>query len=374
MIHRVIKEKLISSLKKGQVTVLLGARRTGKTVLMEHIKNELPGKKVLMLNGEDYDVAGILSSKRQSVLRNLVAGYDYLFIDEAQNIPEIGANLKLLVDSVPGISVFITGSAAFDLKNKIGEPLTGRSRIFYLYPFSVSEITHDYYSALQQLQTSLIFGNYPQVSEATNDLDRKIMLENIRNGYLLKDVLQLDNLKDSLFIMNLLRNIAFQLGNDVSYNELASNLNTTVKTVQRYLDILEKSYILFRLNGFSRILRKEFSKTPRYFFWDNGIRNSILSNYSNLEMRDDVGRLWENFCISERMKRQTYAQTFSNFYFWRTYDQQEIDLIEETDSKLQAYEFKWGKKEASNPKAFRENYPDASYKTINRENFYDFIH
>jgi predicted AAA+ superfamily ATPase len=373
MIQRAIKEQLVSSLKKGQVTVLLGARRTGKTVLMEQIKNDMADKKVLMLNGEDYDVAGILSSKRQSVLKNLVAGYDYLFVDEAQNIPEIGANLKLLVDSVPEISVFITGSAAFDLRNKIGEPLTGRSRFFYLYPFSVSEITHDYYSALQQLQTSLIFGNYPQVFEAVNDLDRKIMLENIRNGYLLKDVLQLDNLKDSLFIMNLLRNIAFQIGNDISYNEIASNLNTTVKTVQRYLDILEKSYILFRLNGFSRNLRKEFSKTPRYFFWDNGIRNSIISNYSNLEMRDDVGRLWENFCISERLKRQTYVQTFSNFYFWRTYDQQEIDLIEETDSKLYAFEFKWGEKEASNPKAFRDNYPDASFKTINRGNFYDFL-
>ena len=374
MIQRVIKEKLLGSLKKGQVTVLLGARRTGKTVLMEHIKDELPGKKVLMLNGEDYDVAGILSSKRQSVLRNLVAGYDYLFIDETQNIPQIGANLKLLVDSVPGISVFITGSAAFDLRNKIGEPLTGRSRFFYLYPFSVSEMAHDYYSALQQLQTSLIFGNYPQVFEAVNDLDRKVILENIRNGYLLKDVLQLDNLKDSLFIMNLLRKIAFQIGNDVSYNELASNLNTTVKTVQRYLDIMEKSYILFRLTGFSRNLRKEFTKTPRYYFWDNGIRNSIISNYSDPEMRDDTGRLWENFCISERMKKQTYAQTFSNFYFWRTYDQQEIDLIEEIDSNLHAYEFKWGEKEASNPKAFRENYPDASFKTINRRNFYDFLH
>ena len=373
MIQRIIKDKLVSSLKKVQVTVLLGARRTGKTVLMNQIKGELEDKKVLMLNGEDYDVAAILSSKKQYVLKNLVAGYEYLFIDEAQNIPEIGSNLKLLVDSVPEISVFITGSAAFDLKNKIGEPLTGRSRFFYLYPFSVSEMAHDYYTALQQLQTSLIFGNYPQVFNAGNDPDRKVILENIRNGYLLKDVLQLDNLKDSLFIMNLLRNIAFQIGNDVSYNELASNLNTTVKTVQRYLDILEKSYILFRLNGFSRNLRKEFSKTPRFFFWDNGIRNSIISNYSSLEMRDDVGRLWENFCISERHKRQTYAQTFSNFYFWRTYDQQEIDLIEEIDSKLQAFEFKWGQKESSNPKAFRENYADASYKTINRENFYDFL-
>jgi hypothetical protein len=374
MIKREIKEQLIKNLRKGQVLVLLGARRTGKTVLMEQIKNELTGKKVLMMNGEDYDAAAILSSRKQSVLRNLVAGYDYLFIDEAQNIPQIGANLKLLVDSIPDIPVFITGSAAFDLKNRIGEPLTGRSRFFYLYPFSISEISHDYFSALQLLQTSLIFGNYPQVFNAVNDYERKIILENIRNGYLLKDLLQLDNLKDSLFIMNLLRNIAFQIGNDISYNELALNLNTTVKTVQRYLDILEKSFILFRLNGFSRNLRKEFSKTPRYFFWDNGIRNSIISNYSNLEMRDDIGRLWENFCISERLKKQTYAQSFSNFYFWRTYDQQEIDLIEELDSVLHAFEFKWGEKEVSAPRAFRENYQSAYFRTINRQNFYEFLH
>ncbi len=373
MIERTIKQQLFNSLKPGQVTVLLGARRTGKTVLMQQIKDSLHDRKVLMLNGEDFDVATLLSSKKQATLRSLVAGYSYLFIDEAQNIPDIGANLKLLVDTVSDISVFVTGSAAFDLRSKIGEPLTGRSRIFYLYPFSLSEVSHDYISSVQYLQTALIYGSYPQVFESVNDVERRIVLENIRNGNLLKDVLQLDNIKDSLFVMGLLRNLAFQIGNDISYNELAANLHTTVKTIQRYLEILEKSYIIFRLNGFSRNLRKEFSKTPRFFFWDNGIRNSIITNFNNFEMRDDVGRLWENFCISERLKKQIYALSFSNFYFWRTYDQQEIDLIEEIDAKLFAYEFKWGDKEVSVPKAFRVNYPGALFQTVNRVNFYEFI-
>lgn len=373
MIERTITSQLINDLKPGKVTALFGARRTGKTIIMQTIKDILAGKKVLLLNGEDFDVSSILSSQRTEALKNLVAGYDYLFIDEAQNIPKIGANLKLLVDSQPNVSVFVTGSASFNLRNQIGEPLTGRSSFNYLYPFSASEISDGLMPALQQLPTWLIYGMYPQVALTDNQKDKRKLLENIRNGYLLKDVLELDNLKDSLFIQNLLKYIALQIGNDVSYNELASNLKTSVKTVQRYLDILEKAFIIFRLQGFSRNLRKEISKSPRYFFWDNGIRNAIISNFNPPENRDDMGRLWENFCIAERIKRQKYHETFSEFYFWRTYDQQEIDLIEETNGELSAFEFKWGDKESKAPKAFRENYPDATFQTINKMTFYDFM-
>lgn len=219
----------------------------------------------------------------------------------------------------------------------------------------------------------LIYGMYPQVYLSKNLTEKRRMLEGIKNGYLLKDILQLDNLKDSLFIFNLLRYIALQIGNDISYNELAKNLNSTVKTVQRYLDILEKAFIIFRLQGFSRNLRKEISKSPRFIFWDNGIRNAIISNFNTAENRDDMGKLWENFCISERIKKQGYAETFSNFYFWRTYDQQEIDLIEESNGRLSAFEFKWGEKISKSPKAFSESYPDASFATVNRINFYDFL-
>ena len=373
MITRFLTEPLTSDLKKGQVTALFGARRTGKTTLMQLISKSLPGTKVLVLNGEDYDVAQVLSSQRQEALGSLVAGYDYVFIDEAQSIPNIGKNLKLLVDTQPQIAVFATGSASFDLKNQIGEPLTGRSRFFMLYSLALGEMDLGYMDAIQMIPTLLVYGSYPQVVMASNVKEKRHILENIRNGYLLKDVLQLDNVKDSLFVMNLLRLLAFQIGNDVSFNELASNLSTTVKTVQRYLEILEKAFIVFRLYGFSRNLRKEITKTPRFFFWDNGIRNAIISNFNALEIRDDAGKLWENYCISERIKRQSYLETFSNFYFWRTYDQQEIDLVELTDERINAFEFKWGDKEAKAPKAFRENYQKAEFLTINRHNFYEFL-
>jgi predicted AAA+ superfamily ATPase len=373
MVVRKLEQSLLTDLKPGHVTALFGARRTGKTILMSQLKALLPQGKILQLNGEEYDAASLLSSRKQSVLNNLVGGYDYLFVDEAQSIPQIGENLKLLVDTNPGVAVFVTGSSAFDLKSNIGEPLTGRSRFWYLYPFSLQEIATDYLSSVRMMPSLLVYGMYPQVFLAQNNIEKRVLLESIRNGYLLKDVLQLDNLKDSLFVMNLLRNLAFQIGNDVSYNELARSLNTTVKTVQRYLEILEKSYIIFRMNGFSRNLRKEISKSPRFYFWDNGIRNAVISQFDQLETRNDIGKLWENFCISERIKKQSNSQSFSNFFFWRTYDQQEIDLIEENGNLIKAFEFKWNDKLAKAPGIFMEHYPNAVFETINPKNVFDFL-
>ncbi|MCD4773270.1 MAG: ATP-binding protein [Bacteroidales bacterium] len=373
MIKRTITKQLIADIKQGHVTALFGARRTGKTTLMNVIIKNFSDRKVLILNGEDYDVANVLSSLRQETLKNLVSGFEFLFIDEAQNIPKIGQNLKLLVDTNPDIAVFVTGSASFDLRNKIGEPLTGRSRFFTLYPFSLGEISSGYLNAIQRFPEFLVYGSYPQLVLTTNIKEKRFLLENIRNGYLLKDILQMENVKDSLFVMNLLKLIAFQIGNDVSYNELAKNLSTTVKTVQRYLDILEKAFVIFRLQGFSKNLRKEISKSPRFYFWDNGIRNAVISNFNTPDLRDDMGKLWENYCISERIKKQVYLETFSNFYFWRTYDQQEIDLIEITDNNINAFEFKWGEKNAKAPKAFSDNYPEAKFYTINRLSFFDFL-
>lgn len=373
MINRFLLKPLLDNLKQGQVTALFGARRTGKTTLMNMMISSMTDNKVLILNGEDYDVAQLLSSRRQETLRSLVSGYDIVFIDEAQNVPHIGQNLKLLVDTQPGVAVFATGSASFDLRNQIGEPLTGRSRFFSLYPIALSEFSGGYLDALQKLPELLIFGSYPQVLIESNLKEKRHILENIRNGYLLKDILQLENIKDSLFVMNLLRMLAFQIGNDVSSNELARNLGTTVKTIQRYLDLLEKAFIIFRLTGFSRNLRKEITKSPRFYFWDNGIRNAVISNFNPLEIRYDAGKLWENYCISERIKKQTYLDTFSSFYFWRTYDQQEIDLVEVSDEHIKAFEFKWGVKEAKAPKAFTENYPGAEFQTINRNNFFEYL-
>ncbi len=373
MINRLIENSVFRDIRPGHVTALFGARRTGKTVLLQQLAGLFPDKKILQLNGEDYDIVPMLSSRKQSVLSRMLAGYDIVFIDEAQGIPEIGANLKLIVDTNPQIAIFVTGSSAFDLRYKIGEPLTGRSRFFQLHPFSLKELSSDFVSVQRLLPNLLVYGSYPQVFLTETETEKRLLLENIRNGYLLKDVLQLDHVKDSLFVMNLLRNLAYQICNDVSYNELATNLHTTVKTIQRYLEILEKSYIIFRLSGFSRNLRKEINKSPRFYFWDNGIRNAIISRFEPLQLRDDQGKLWENFCISERIKKQTYAQNFSSFYFWRTYDQQEIDLIEENGETLEAFEFKLGSKPARVPKGFTRNYPDTPFQTITPENVYEFL-
>ncbi|HAM39286.1 MAG: hypothetical protein A2474_00700 [Elusimicrobia bacterium RIFOXYC2_FULL_34_12] len=375
MIPRYIEIQILKSLKAGKVIGLFGARRTGKTVLMNLVKEKLKNKNILIVNGENLDVIDILSSQRLSILEKFVTGYEYLFIDEAQKIPNIGLNLKLIVDNIPKISVFVTGSSAFDLKNKIGEPLVGRNRFFYLYPISQLELNNyqNYLKNKETLEDRLIYGMYPQVLLEKSLRRKKELLESLRDGYLLRDILQLDNLKNSLFIFNLLRLIAFQIGNDISYSELASNLNVNKKTVMRYLELLEKSFILFSLYGFSRNLRKEYTKTPRYFFWDNGIRNTIISNYNNINIRDDIGKLWENYCVSERVKKLHYKNIQSNKYFWRTYDLKEIDLVEERGGLLWGYECKWKEKNVKPPKDFIETYKGSKFTVINQDNYFDII-
>ena len=373
MIHRFITNRILESLVPGRVTVLFGARRTGKTTLLKAITEKLNEKRVLILNGEDLTAAEILSSGRAEILKNLTQDYDYLLLDEAQSINGIGKNLKLLIDTRPELTVLATGSASFDLRNQLGEPLTGRSIHIMLYPIALGELNLDYLETIKKLPQLLVYGAYPQILMEESEKDKRHLLENIKNGYLLKDILMLDNLKDSLFVLNLLRLVAFQIGNEVSFNELANQLGTTVKTVQRYLDILEKTFVLFRLNGFSRNLRKEITKSPRYYFWDNGIRNVIINNFKPLEQRDDVGKLWENYCVSERIKKQVYQETFAEFYFWRTYDQQEIDLLEVTDEEISAFEFKWGRKNARIPRAFQRQYPESDFQVINKESIYKFL-
>ncbi|HRZ47883.1 MAG TPA: ATP-binding protein [Bacteroidales bacterium] len=335
---------------------------------------KLSDKKTLLIQGDNLDVMEILSSRRLSLLERLVQGYDYLFIDEAQMIPHIGQSLKLMVDHIPNLSIFITGSSSLDLLNRTGEPLTGRSHFLHLFPFSQSEISEDFLNFRINLESRLIYGSYPQVFTSKSDREKAEILTSIKNGYLLKDILALDNQKDTVFINKLLRLVAFQIGNDISYSELASNLQVNAKTVQRYLDILEKTYILFSLPGFSRNLRKEYSKTPRYFFWDNGIRNSLISNFSNLALRDDAGKLWENYAISEFLKYSIYRKESAGFYFWRTYDQQEIDLVLERDGNLLACEFKWkSDKKAKPPAIFMNNYQNSTFITVNPENILDYI-
>jgi predicted AAA+ superfamily ATPase len=373
MISRLIQPKIEANLKKNKVVGLFGPRRSGKTFLMNHIYRQMSGKKVLMVNGENLDVAEVFSSQRLSVLEPFLEGYDYLFIDEAQKITRIGLNLKLIVDSIPGIRIFITGSAPLDLKEKIGEPLTGRSIYYHLLPIGQIELGESYSAAVKNLRVRLVYGMYPEVITKEKSEEKKDTLESIKNGYLLKDILMMDNQKDSIFILNLLRLVAFQIGKDVSYNELARSLGVSKITVMRYLDLLERMFVIFSLRGFSRNLRKEYSKTPRYYFWDNGIRNVIVSNFNRVERRDDIGMLWENLIISERLKRNELKSETSQHFFWRTYDKKEIDFIEEREGRLKGYEIKWGTGKWKKPDEFLKTYRNSEVKVINRENFLSFI-
>lgn len=372
MISRKLLPYIADNLKPGFAVGLFGARRTGKTVLMNQVAEEIPGKP-LIISGEDFDIQEIFSSQKLSLLKSTTSGYTHLFIDEAQKIPNIGINLKLIVDNIPDISILFTGSSSFELYNQIGEPLTGRSLFLNLFGFSLEELNEDFLDTRKSLDNKLIYGLYPQVFLEPGNDQKEEILNGIKNGYLLKDILEFDLQKDSVFVLNLLRLIAFQIGQDISYSEIAGRLQVNVRTVQRYLNILEKMFIIFSLPGFSRNMRNEYTKTPRYYFWDNGIRNILIANLNPVNIRNDVGQLWENYCISERHKYLSYNRIPANKFFWRTYTQKEIDYIEERDGILHAYEMKYSGKSAKAPALFLENYPESVFTEINRDSYLDFL-
>ena len=372
MIARKILPYIKIKLKPGFAVGLFGARRIGKTVLLNQLLEATSGKS-LVVSGEDFDVQEILSSKKLSLLKSFTSGYTHLYVDEAQKIPDIGVNLKLIVDNIPEIVIFFTGSSSFELYRQIGEPLTGRSVFFNLYGFSQEELAEDFLEARKTLENKLIYGLYPQVYLEQSLSEKEEILNGIRNGYLLKDILEFDLQKDSVFVLNLLRLIAFQIGHDISYTEMAGRLQVNVRTVQKYLNILEKMYIIFSLPGFSRNMRNEYTKTPRYYFWDNGIRNALISNLNPIHIRNDYGQLWENYCISERQKFLSFNRISANRFFWRTYTQQEIDYLEEREGTIYAYEMKFSDKAIKVPSSFIQNYPDSVFSEINRDNFYSFL-
>jgi predicted AAA+ superfamily ATPase len=372
MLPRKLHSYIAEVLKPGFAIGLFGARRTGKTVLLHQLAEKIPGKS-LIVSGEDFDVQELFSSQKLNLLKSTISGYTHLYIDEAQKIPNIGANLKLIVDNIPEVAIFFTGSSSFELYNQIGEPLTGRSIFLNLFGFSQEELDEDFLDARKALEDKLIYGLYPQVYLEPLTDQKEEILNSIKNGYLLKDILVFDLQKDSLFVLNLLRLIAFQIGHDISYSEIASRLQVNVRTVQRYLNILEKMFIIFSLPGFSRNMRNEYTKTPRYYFWDNGIRNTLIANFNPINIRNDAGQLWENYCISERQKFLSINRISANKFFWRTYTQKEIDYLEEREGILHAYEMKYSEKSSKIPAIFKQNYPDSKFKEINRDNFFDFL-
>jgi predicted AAA+ superfamily ATPase len=364
-----------SKLKPNKVLILLGARRVGKTQLIKkYLENS--DEKVLQLNGEDINDARLLEERSVANYSKLLQDVSILVLDEAQNIPEIGLILKLIVDAIDGIKVIATGSSMFDLANKLGEPLVGRKNTIYLFPLSQIEFSQfeNYKQTTENLETRLLYGGYPELTHYESWDEKKEYLKEIVNSYLLKDILVFDGIKNSDKIYDLLRLIAFQIGNEVSLQELGNQLQMSKNTVERYLDLLSKVFILFKIEGFSKNLRKEITKSSRWYFFDNGIRNAIINNFNTLNNRTDVGDLWENYLASERMKKQHYQKKDKQNYFWRTYDQQELDWLETEAETINAFEFKWNENKKSKvPIAFSKAYPDATFEVINKQNYLEFI-
>lgn len=374
MIRREIIDCIQQELRPQKVMLVYGARRVGKTILIEQIADSYKGK-VSILNGEDQVTQALLRERSAANYSNLFAEIDLLVIDEAQHIADIGQILKLIVDTQKNLSVIASGSSSFDLQNTAGEPLVGRSYEFRLYPLSVSEILTQTtrVEMIQQLEWQLLYGSYPELLSIPEPERKQRYLTEIANAYLLKDILSLDGIKNSGKMMQLLQLLAYQIGSEVHYEEIATQLALSRNTVEKYIDLLSKAFVIYRLPAFSRNPRREVSKPGKIYFCDNGIRNAVIGDFRPMAIRQDVGSLWENYIIGERIKRQQNMGILSKHYFWRTYAGQEIDLIEETNGMIQAFEFKWGERMPKVPSAFEELYPDTSYRVINRTNMLGFV-
>jgi len=354
--------------------VIYGARQVGKTTLVNDVVQH-SGLKTLTVNADQSKYLDIFSGRDLNKISNLVAGYELLFIDEAQRIPEIGINLKIILDNLKPLKVIVTGSSSLDLASKVSEPLTGRIWTYKLYPISFFELKKlkNVFELDDNLEERLLYGSYPDIFSINGHINKIEYLQILSDSYLYKDLLELGGLKNSAKIRDLLKLLAFQIGNEVSLTELGSSLGMGKDTVSRYIDYLEKTFIVFRLKGFSRNLRKEVTKMDKIYFHDLGVRNILIDNLKPLKDRSDVGQLWENLLISERMKYLSYTQNYGSMYFWRVYTGAELDLVEEKDGMLNGYELKFGKKSVKAPKGWRITYPKAKFTFINKENYLKFI-
>ncbi len=375
LIKRNIQEKIEEKLfTKGKIIIIYGARQVGKTTLVKQILNNHKNKKTIYLNCDEPTDRMALTNKTSTELKSFLGDNQLVVIDEAQRTENIGITLKLIVDNYPEIQIIATGSSSFDLANKINEPLTGRKYEFYLYPFSAKELKQRF-SKIEQdrlIEQRLIYGMYPEV--INNPSNAKVNLKEITKSYLYKDVLQFLDIKNSDLLYKLLQVLSLQMGNEVSYDEIANSLDIDKKTVQKYILVLEQLFVIFRINPFHKNLRTELRKKRKIYFYDNGIRNALIENLNPLNIRNDVGSLWENFLISERLKQSYEYFIYKRKYFWRTHQQQEIDYLEEENQNLRAFEFKWSNKKKKNlPKSFQEAYPNTPFETITPKNYQKFI-
>ena len=372
MIKRTLQAVIEGNLDKQKVSLLLGARRVGKTMVLKKLFDKYAQKK-LWLNGEDSNVANLLEERSVANYKRLLNEVKLLVIDEAQYIPDISRKVKLMIDNIEPLHIIITGSSSFDLV-QMGEPLTGRTLTYYLYGFSVSEFMQqeNLLVTKEKLEERLIYGTYPEISSYKNFDKKALYLNELVNHYLLKDILVFEQIRNAKVLKDLLTLLAHQIGSEVSTNELGRQLNISKNTVDRYLDLLEKSFIIFSLSGYSNNLRKEVSKSKKWYFFDNGIRNALIGNFQALAVRNDKGALWEQYFINERHKKLSYQQRITSRFFWRTYDQQEIDLIEIENTKITAFECKWKSKDANVPIAFAKGYPEARFQTVHPNNYLDW--
>ena len=372
MIERLLYKTIENKLFVGKVIILTGARQVGKTTLLKQLLRQKEG--VLWLNGDELQVQNLFANASADRLLSEFSNSKIVILDEAQRIENIGLRLKLIADSDSEVQVIATGSSAFELANKVNEPLTGRKWEYQMFPLSFGEMVahHGKLKEMRMLPRRIIYGYYPEV--VTNDGNEVEILKLLTDAYLYKDILSWESIKHPDKLQTLLRALAYQVGSQVSYNELSQMCSMDSKTVERYINLLEQCYIIFRLPSFSRNLRHELKSSRKIYFYDNGIRNALIADYRAPEVRQDIGALWENFVIAERMKSNEYYHRWVNRYFWRTKQQQEIDYLEESGGKLHAYEMKWNPRaKASITKTFTEAYPNSEFQVITTDNIADFL-
>jgi len=372
IIQRKIQDSVEKSLFKGKVVVILGARQVGKTTLVKEVQKKYPDNSIY-LNCDEPDIRSAFSNKTSTEMKAYLGNKKLVILDEAQRVKNIGLTLKLMADNFPETQIIATGSSSFDLSNEIIEPLTGRKYEFYLYPFSLSELRAVYTTIEinRLLEQRMVLGMYPEI--IGDGKEAEIKLKNLVKSYLYKDILQFQNIKHAEAIEKLLQALALQIGNEVSYNELAQTAGVDKNTVASYIQVLEKAFVVFRLRPFSRNLRNELKKMRKIYFFDTGARNALINNFNPLNLRQDTGALWENFMISERYKRNQNNSLDKNIYFWRTREGKEIDYLEEAKGKLSGFEIKWNENKFKKPQIFLDTYPGSELTLINKNNYWDFI-
>ena len=372
MIERKLKEVINGRLFTGKAIILIGARQVGKTTLLKELTGEM--NNVLWLNGDEMETRNLLQEVSVEKFRSLIGSRRIMVVDEAQRIENIGLKMKLITDQLPEVQLILTGSSSLDLANRINEPLTGRKWEYTMFPLSFGEMSAhtSIFEELKHLTIRLVYGYYPDV--VTHPGDEREILQQITESYLYKDILEWEHIRKSDKLVALLKSLAFQVGSEVSLNELARQVELDKNTVEKYLQLLEQTQVIFRLSSLSRNLRNELKNSRKIYFYDNGIRNALISDFKDVSMRGDIGALWENWMISELIKKRHYDRRFVNRYFWRTTGQQEVDYIEEADGRLTAYEFKWNsQKKAKLSQTFAKAYPDTDFIVVNRDNFYTLL-